>query len=60
MLEKEKICACYEHIDIALDEYIDRFNQAPEMSIKKDGVCIYCGQKSNYILYNLKSEKDPH
>jgi len=47
---------CEEHIDIAIDMYVDKMEQAPNISFisvdKHDKLCDFCANKAVYIVGN--------
>jgi CxxH/CxxC protein (TIGR04129 family) len=47
---------CEEHIDIAIDMYVDKMEQAPNISFisvdKSDKSCDFCANKAVYIVGN--------
>jgi CxxH/CxxC protein (TIGR04129 family) len=53
---KMKYC-CSEHVELALDEVVDEFETAPQLT-KLEAVdkstfpCGYCGQQAVYIVAN--------
>jgi CxxH/CxxC protein (TIGR04129 family) len=51
-----KYC-CGEHVELALDEAVDEFETAPQLTKleavdKSEFVCGYCGQPAVYIVAN--------
>lgn len=51
-----KYC-CGEHVELALDEAVDKFEIAPQLTKiesvdKSEFVCGYCGQPAVYIVAN--------
>ncbi len=53
MNENKIIYACKEHIDIALDDYVNEEEKAPQMKIVADLgnlKCSYCENKAEYEL----------
>ncbi|WP_407657642.1 CxxH/CxxC protein [Mesobacillus jeotgali] len=51
-----KYC-CSEHVELALDEAVDEFEVAPQLTKlesvdKSEFVCGYCGQLAVYIVAN--------
>lgn len=51
-----KYC-CGEHVELALDEAVDEFEVAPQLTKlesvdKSEFVCGYCGQPAVYIVAN--------
>ena len=53
MNENKIIYACREHIDIALDDYVNEEEKAPQMKIVADiesFKCSYCENKAEYEL----------
>lgn len=53
MVEDEIIYACAEHIEIAIDDYVNSEEKAPQMEIvAKDynKKCTYCSEQAKYVL----------
>jgi CxxH/CxxC protein (TIGR04129 family) len=53
MDEKKIIFACEEHIEIALDDFVNLEEKAPQMiklSELENKKCNYCNNKSEYEL----------
>jgi len=50
MDENKIIYACIEHIEIALDDYINEKENAPNMQKCEDKTCSYCSDKAIYKL----------
>lgn len=53
MVENKILYACKDHIDVALDDYINLEENAPymvEISDENQVVCSYCEQKAKYKL----------
>lgn len=52
MKEKsEKIYACFEHVDLALDDYVNFQEAAPQIiTFKEEEKCSYCTNKAEYII----------
>jgi CxxH/CxxC protein (TIGR04129 family) len=53
MDEDEIIYACVEHIEIAIDDYVNSEERAPQMEIvAKDynKKCTYCSDQAKYVL----------
>jgi CxxH/CxxC protein (TIGR04129 family) len=46
--------ACLEHVDMALDDFVNEQSCAPEMAVCKDGKCDYCHQKAVYLVKKPK------
>lgn len=47
------IYACKEHIEIALDDYVNEEEKAPQMRIvskESSANCCYCDKKAEYEL----------
>ena len=50
-MDKDKIIyTCIEHIDMALDDYVNEAEVAPVMEKCEDKTCDYCSNKSSYKL----------
>jgi CxxH/CxxC protein (TIGR04129 family) len=53
MGENKILFACKEHIEVALDDYVNFEEKAPHMVVIKDEdnvVCSYCEQEAKYKL----------
>ncbi len=53
MTENKILYACKDHIDVALDDYINCEENAPhmvEVSDENQIVCSYCEQKAKYSI----------
>lgn len=50
------IACCEEHIELAIDVYVDKTEQAPEISRifvdKKKKVCEFCSKQAEYMVGN--------
>lgn len=51
------MCKCCEqHVELAIDMYVDEKQQAPEISTtpvdKKEELCDFCKQRATYIVGN--------
>ncbi|MBB5324100.1 CxxH/CxxC protein (TIGR04129 family) [Anoxybacillus tepidamans] len=50
------IACCKEHIELAIDVYVDKTEQAPEFSRisvdNKEEVCKFCSKRAEYIVGN--------
>ncbi|TCW39332.1 CxxH/CxxC protein [Laceyella sacchari] len=60
--DKKKWYACDEHVDIALDEIVDMYEQAPLMELMDDepnnqATCFWCGQTPRYVLQLANQEE---
>lgn len=44
------ILACEEHIDKAIDDFINKFETFPNMDNYSEGKCDYCSQPVRYKL----------
>lgn len=50
-MNKEKIIyTCLEHIEMALDDFVNEVEVAPAMEKCEDKNCDYCNNKSAYKL----------
>ena len=50
----ERFC-CQEHIEIALDDFVDHFQQAPEMERSAmQQTCHFCSRPATYHLYQME------
>jgi len=48
------IFTCEEHIDIAIDEYVDETEQAPDIAPvdNNEKQCRFCDKKAVYVVGN--------
>lgn len=46
----DKLLACEEHIDEALDEFLVHNETFPIMNTIIEGKCTYCNEKAKYSL----------
>jgi CxxH/CxxC protein (TIGR04129 family) len=52
------ITACEEHIDMAIDDFVNTYEEPPEMRLLEETTvseeihskCKYCGEKAKYLL----------
>lgn len=50
-MDKDRIIyTCIEHIDMALDDYVNEEEISPTMEKCEDKICNYCTNKSAYML----------
>lgn len=54
--DKHMFICCEEHIDIAIDMYVDKMEKAPNISLisvdKYEKLCDFCANKAVYIVGN--------
>jgi len=53
MGEDKILYACIEHIEVALDDYVNQEENAPnmlEISDENQMICSYCNEKAKYKL----------
>lgn len=53
MIEDKILFACKEHIEVALDDYVNHEEKAPHMIVIEDennSICSYCEQEAKYKL----------
>ncbi|MHC1719408.1 MAG: CxxH/CxxC protein [Clostridiaceae bacterium] len=48
--EKQPVYACEDHIDIAIDEFIDKNETFPILTKAIEGSCSYCEKTAVYVL----------
>ncbi|GFZ33383.1 hypothetical protein CSC2_39090 [Clostridium zeae] len=46
--------SCEDHVDMAIDEYIDQFETFPTLENADSGSCNYCNSKA---VYKISGEK---
>lgn len=46
----KEIFSCQEHIDMAIDDYVNYEGQAPEVLRKLGNRCRYCNNEAIYIV----------
>jgi len=44
------IYACEEHVDMAIDDYVNEFEEAPEVSKEAFKQCRYCQLRAAYVI----------
>lgn len=52
------IATCADHVEIALDEFVDTYEEPPEMElitetteqIPRPAVCHFCGKEARFLL----------
>jgi CxxH/CxxC protein (TIGR04129 family) len=44
------IHACEEHVDMAIDDYVNEFEEAPEVLKDEVTQCHYCQHKAVYVI----------
>ena len=44
------IYACEEHVDMAIDDYVNEFAEAPEVLKEEINKCHYCQLKAVYVI----------
>jgi CxxH/CxxC protein (TIGR04129 family) len=44
------IYACEEHVDMAIDDYVNEFEEAPEVLKEEINQCRYCQSKAFYVV----------
>lgn len=49
------IFACNEHVNLAIDDFINKNEEAPEIITAENCICSYCNKKA---IYEVKSIKD--
>ncbi|MPQ43408.1 CxxH/CxxC protein [Clostridium tarantellae] len=49
-LERNNILSCQQHVDIAIDEFINDNGTFPELIENKEGNCDYCKKESKYEI----------
>jgi CxxH/CxxC protein (TIGR04129 family) len=54
--DENMFVCCEEHIDLAIDMYVDKMEQAPNISFvsvdKSEKSCDFCTNKAAYIVEN--------
>lgn len=50
MLSKNTIYACDQHIEIALDDFVNKYEKAPEIFQVLNHKCSYCEKKATYEI----------
>lgn len=52
-MEKQCICSCEEHLDMAFDDFLVEYEIWPELKKAEEALsCSYCGSKAIYCLEN--------
>ncbi|MBV1756822.1 MAG: CxxH/CxxC protein [Dethiosulfatibacter sp.] len=44
------IYACEEHVDMAIDDYVNEVTEAPEVLLEEINQCQYCQLKAVYVI----------
>lgn len=57
-MEKQCICCCEEHLDMAFDDFLMEYEIWPELKKSEETcICSYCSSKAVYCLENsVKTE----
>ncbi|SHI98708.1 CxxH/CxxC protein, BA_5709 family [Clostridium amylolyticum] len=57
-MEKQCICCCEEHLDMAFDDFLVEYEIWPELKKSEETcICSYCSSKAVYCLENsVKTE----
>jgi CxxH/CxxC protein (TIGR04129 family) len=51
MSEKYEILACMEHVDQAIDDYVNCMEAAPQLNkANKEEKCAYCQKTAEYLI----------
>lgn len=50
MHDKDIIYACNEHIEMAIDDFIYKYEEAPEIFKDEDNKCSYCKENAKYKI----------
>ena len=50
--KKNEINACRDHIEMALDDFVNKYETAPEIILDSEKKCFYCEKKADYIVRN--------
>ena len=46
----DTIFACREHVEIAIDDFVNEMESAPQITVVVDEVCSYCNNKAEYKI----------
>ncbi|WP_312699663.1 CxxH/CxxC protein [Sedimentibacter sp.] len=44
------IFACREHIEIAIDDFVNETEAAPQIAAVSNEICSYCSEKAEYKI----------
>lgn len=55
-LDTDKIYSCENHIDIALDDFIVKYETFPVMDSIKECKCDYCSEAAVYVISKSEAE----
>ena len=54
MVDEKIIYSCLEHIEVALDDFVNETEDAPDMQKCDDKTCSYCTNNASYKLLLAK------
>lgn len=54
MHDKNTIFACNKHIEIAIDDFVDKYEEAPDMLIESNTKCNYCEELAIFRITRFK------
>lgn len=47
---EDTIFACREHIEIAIDDFVNETEEAPQIKLISNEICSYCSEKAEYEI----------
>lgn len=50
METKTIIHACREHVEVAIDDFVNDIEAAPQIAVVDTGKCDYCSEKAEYEI----------
>lgn len=56
MEEDVVVYSCEEHIDMALDDFVNENENAPDMEVDESHKCCYCDKNSRYKITNIHNK----
>ncbi|NYB73193.1 CxxH/CxxC protein [Sedimentibacter hydroxybenzoicus DSM 7310] len=42
--------ACREHVEIAIDDFVNDMEAAPQITVTDNEICSYCNEKAEYRI----------
>lgn len=51
-MEQKIIYSCKEHVEMAIDDFVNEIEQAPQIIKIENKKCSYCNEKAEYEIKN--------